>query len=94
MDRMHEDDAGNRPVEPDHVEQAGDIEIDRRFGNACGNSRITGRPGRRPRPSAYPAGTAISRQTKTVMEAISPLVPRAATVSLVGLNTSPQYLNP
>src|SRR6516165_8977262 len=31
------DDAGNRPVEPDHVEQAGDIEIDRRFGNACGN---------------------------------------------------------
>src|SRR5271167_771725 len=57
-------------------------------------SRIRGRPGKRPRPSAYPAGTARRTQTTTVIQAISTLVPSAATVSLVGLNTSPQYLNP
>ena len=29
MHRVHEDDAGDSAVKPDHVEQAGDVQIDR-----------------------------------------------------------------
>src|SRR6516162_7013895 len=97
MDRMDQDDAENRSVEPDHVEQACDIEIDGKVRERLRQQQDQqDQPATRhsARPSANPAGTARRRQTTTVMEAISTLVPRAATASLVGLNTSPQYLKP
>src|SRR5713101_3485749 len=55
---------------------------------------IAARHGNRPRPSAYPAGMANSRDRSTVRTAISTLVPSEARASLDGLKTSNQYLKP
>ena len=57
-------------------------------------SKIKARPGSIRRLNPYPAGMASSRQTSTVIVAITTLVPSEAKASLVGLKTSPQYQSP